>query len=101
MHLGETVYKCDICGKESKLKAIHEKHLETHSDEKKFTCDMCAKGFRTMISLKRHLFKEHKVEFSEKEKAAITKKPDRKLKPVDPECLRCNAGNHRMGEVIQ
>ena len=45
----------------------HEKHKKTHSDQKEFTCDMCAKGFRTIRSLKTHLFKQHGVDFDEKE----------------------------------
>ena len=85
-------YKCEICGKESKLLAIHEKHKKTHSDELEYTCDMCAKGYRTMISLKLHLFKIHGVDFDEKEKESMvrymTKKPQ--VKPVNPECQKCN-----------
>merc|ERR1719491_441747 len=85
-------YKCEICGKESKLLAIHEKHKKTHSDELDYTCDMCAKGYRTMISLKLHLFKIHGVDFDEKERESMvrymTKKPQ--VKPVNPECQKCN-----------
>ena len=53
---------------------------------------MCAKGYRTMISLKLHLFKIHGVDFDEKEKESMvrymTKKPQ--VKPVNPECQKCN-----------
>ena len=94
---GDKSYKCEICGKESKLLVNHEKHKKTHSDQKEFTCDMCAKGFRTIRSLKTHLFKQHGVDFDEKEKSSMLKDIERrpKMKPVDPECLKCNRKTFR------
>ena len=58
---------------------------------------MCAKGFRTIRSLKTHLFKQHGVDFDEKEKSSMLKDIERrpKMKPVDPECLKCNRKTFR------
>ena len=43
--------------------------MHPNTDEKEFTCDKCAKGFRSLFSFKAHQLKIHKAEFSEKEKA--------------------------------
>jgi len=51
-HHTEKKFKCDICGKESKLVSDHEKHIKSHTDEKDFHCDKCTKGFRNRFSLK-------------------------------------------------
>lgn len=53
MH-SEKKYKCDVCGKEFRLKGNLTKHKDIHSEVKKYGCDMCGKRFSQKISLKRH-----------------------------------------------
>ena len=87
---GDKIYKCDICGKESKHGIAA--HMKTHMDHKEFTCDVCAKGLRTLRSLRKHLFTKHQIEFDGKEKESILRDLNRKpkMKPVEAECLNCH-----------
>ena len=61
-------------------------------DHKEFTCDICAKGLRTLRSLRKHLFTKHQIEFDGKEKESILRDLNRKpkMKPVEAECLNCH-----------
>ena len=61
-------------------------------DQKEFTCDICAKGLRTLRSLRKHLFTKHQIEFDGKEKESILRDLNRKtkMKLVEAECLNCH-----------
>lgn len=44
---------CEICGK--LIRGVMNTHLRTHSNIKPFSCELCAKAFRTNGALKVHL----------------------------------------------
>ncbi|KAK3893148.1 hypothetical protein Pcinc_003018 [Petrolisthes cinctipes] len=52
IHLNK--YRCDECGKAFTTKYKYERHLELHSDERKFICEICTESFKRRTSLLRH-----------------------------------------------
>lgn len=52
-------YRCDECGKCFKLKDSFQRHMRIHTNERPFTCHICAKQFRDSGGLSRHLKDVH------------------------------------------
>lgn len=50
------MYKCEICGKQTKKRNKMERHISYHEKELKFKCDECGKGFVELKNLRRHEF---------------------------------------------
>ncbi|CAI9726267.1 finger 271 [Octopus vulgaris] len=48
-------YYCGVCGKEFLVHALLEKHLKTHTVERRFSCDICGKDFLKNSHLTRHI----------------------------------------------
>ncbi|XP_071115795.1 uncharacterized protein [Haliotis cracherodii] len=51
---GDTRFRCDTCGKESKTKPCHMAHVKTHSGLKPFCCEVCGKYFVSHTNLQNH-----------------------------------------------
>ena len=56
-HTGEMPYMCSICDKRFSTKHNLNEHQETHSDVRKFKCNICPddRYFRTAHALSHHL----------------------------------------------
>lgn len=52
-------YRCIECGKRFKLKDSYQRHMRIHTNERPFTCHVCAKQFRDSGGLSRHLKDVH------------------------------------------
>lgn len=46
---------CDICNRICGDQASYDRHVKSHSSDKKFKCEICDKAFTESCSLKRHL----------------------------------------------
>lgn len=57
-HLGN-IYKCPQCDKKFILRGHLEKHLTTHSDERKFICTFCGRTQKTNSALRKHVKSMH------------------------------------------
>ena len=56
-HLGEKRFACPVCGRRFATKQAMKGHLATHSDERKFKCQLCPdeRSFKTKIGLHNHM----------------------------------------------
>ncbi|XP_059611134.1 gastrula zinc finger protein XlCGF26.1-like [Phlebotomus argentipes] len=54
-------YQCDICAKLFKSLAFLKRHMKTHQDIPQFSCSLCEKSFRGRKSLKYHEDFVHKL----------------------------------------
>ena len=56
-HTGEKSYVCSICDKKFARKDTLQRHQATHSDERKFKCDICPddRSFKTKDELTKHM----------------------------------------------
>ncbi|XP_046591738.1 zinc finger protein with KRAB and SCAN domains 8-like isoform X1 [Neodiprion lecontei] len=52
-------YQCSECRKHFKLKDSYQRHIRIHTNERPFTCHVCAKQFRDSGGLSRHLKDVH------------------------------------------
>ncbi|XP_046737503.1 zinc finger protein with KRAB and SCAN domains 8-like [Diprion similis] len=52
-------YQCTECKKHFKLKDSYQRHIRIHTNERPFTCHVCAKQFRDSGGLSRHLKDVH------------------------------------------
>mmetsp|Transcript_13450 Transcript_13450/g.25475 ORF Transcript_13450/g.25475 Transcript_13450/m.25475 type:complete len:185 (+) Transcript_13450:1324-1878(+) len=46
---------CEICGKKLATPASKKRHMETHSDYRRYGCTLCHKRFRQNAHLKKHM----------------------------------------------
>ena len=54
-------HRCTLCDKAFAGKKALNLHFQTHTNERKFPCDMCEKSFKHRQSLRRHKVKLHIV----------------------------------------
>ncbi|KAM6242673.1 transcriptional repressor CTCFL isoform 3-T3 [Spheniscus humboldti] len=52
---GEKVFNCDLCTFTSLRLSSLNRHVKTHSDEKRHVCHLCLKAFRTATLLHNHV----------------------------------------------
>lgn len=50
---------CHICGKDFSVYAVFQRHIQSHSMEKSFSCPHCEKQFCFEIDLRKHIKKSH------------------------------------------
>ncbi|XP_052279742.1 zinc finger protein 16-like isoform X2 [Dreissena polymorpha] len=55
IHIGDTVYTCEICGYGCKQKGNLKTHMVIHTGEKLFKCEVCGHSFTQSSSLKTHM----------------------------------------------
>jgi len=48
------LYSCTLCDYKSSKSELLKFHINTHSDDRSFLCDMCGKGFKNMKQLRNH-----------------------------------------------
>ncbi|KAI8776708.1 zinc finger protein 62 [Biomphalaria glabrata] len=53
-HSGNRKFKCDYCDKSFLDSCSLKRHMKTHDNEKPFICHLCSKSFRDSASLLRH-----------------------------------------------
>ncbi|XP_028179096.1 zinc finger protein 613-like [Ostrinia furnacalis] len=54
MHTRETLYSCDVCGRTFHSKGGLKRHMVTHTGEKRYACRLCEKRFTQSGSLSLH-----------------------------------------------
>ena len=59
-HSSEKPFVCDICQKAFHLKADLKSHIKTHSKDRLFQCNLCGKTYKTEAHLKEHTNITHK-----------------------------------------
>jgi len=47
---------CELCGKESSQRTVHDRHMQTHSDERNYQCGECGKRFKDKYQVSRHMY---------------------------------------------
>ena len=52
--LGETPYKCNICGRSFTFQQSFHKHMLYHTDEKPYSCSQCGRAFKELSTLQNH-----------------------------------------------
>lgn len=60
-HSADSNFSCEICGKRSFAKSIHEIHMRTHLDQKDrpYPCMQCTKNFKAKAELQKHIYGVH------------------------------------------
>lgn len=60
-HSADSSFTCDVCGKRSIAKSIHEIHMRTHLDQRDrpFACMQCTKNFKSKAELQKHVYGVH------------------------------------------
>ena len=61
-HEDPTLYRthvCEICGKSFHAAYILKEHILTHSDIKRYTCDICGRQLRNDSCYRRHMMNIH------------------------------------------
>ena len=60
----ENVWKCTVCGKETRGKAVARnnmhRHIETHLEGLSYPCNLCGKVSRSSNGLQKHVSREHR-----------------------------------------
>lgn len=52
-------FRCPVCDKWQRSKAILESHMRMHTGEKPFACEVCSKQFSLKSNWKRHMLSVH------------------------------------------
>ena len=57
----KTVYQCLDCGKQLRYRSLAEKHVQSHSTERRFQCNVsdCLKTYKFKVHLTRHMRSAH------------------------------------------
>ena len=65
-HIGYKPYECSICDRRFSTKGSLKRHKATHSDERKFKCDICPdkRYFKTKDQLRNHMKFHYKPKFT-------------------------------------
>lgn len=58
-HSEDRKFKCEVCGASYKTKDVLHKHKKIHQNLPDFQCDMCEKKFRNKVSIYRHMKIDH------------------------------------------
>ena len=60
----ENVWRCNVCGKETRGKAVARdnmhRHIETHLEGLSYPCNLCGKVSRSSNGLQKHISREHR-----------------------------------------
>merc|ERR550519_2331867 len=61
----KAMWRCDICGKTTTLRANMRNHVETHVEGAAQQCHLCSKTAKTRESLRVHIYNVHKIKKKE------------------------------------
>ncbi|XP_076822085.1 zinc finger and BTB domain-containing protein 41-like [Clavelina lepadiformis] len=84
IHIGEKLFRCDICGLHFKFQSALVVHKNSHA-----TCRMCGQQFKSSDELQDHLAEEHPSS-SENNNRAASSRPNRRKTGVTPSMTRNN-----------
>ena len=68
------IYKCPICNKICQCKGSLGRHIETHSDERNYECEICHKKFKLEHYVQIHMTNMHKKDEEKRFKCEICQK---------------------------
>lgn len=62
-HSEDRKFVCEVCGASYKTKDVLHKHKKIHQNLPDFQCDMCVKKFKNKVSIYRHMKIDHISKF--------------------------------------
>ncbi|XP_055927681.1 zinc finger protein 775-like [Argiope bruennichi] len=54
---GHPLYICSVCQYQTRARGNIRRHVQTHTDERPFSCTQCGQRFRRKEHVKKHMFK--------------------------------------------